>query len=133
MRSASASAPSPGGAEGLDRPGELARDDQCLGLRVMDNRRHLAAGEARVHRHDDRAELQHAEVHDRVLDAVRRQHGHAVAAPDAQPGERVGELVRAQMERAIGHAVRTDHVGRPLAAHRGLPAEDVSQHQHRPT
>ena len=109
---------------------ELGRDEKRLRLRVPDDRGDLARGEARAHRHDDRAELQHGEVDDRILDPVRRHDGDAIAAADAEPRERPRELVRARVERPVRHAIVADDVRRLAAADPRVAAEDVAEDEH---
>jgi hypothetical protein len=95
-----------------DQAGELAGDQERLRLGMADHGRDLRRGEARVDRHDDGAELDDGEVDDRILRAIRRQHGDAVAAPHAAARQCTGELIGAGVKRGVGQARGADDVRR---------------------
>ena len=97
---------------------------------MPDDRGDLGRSEPPAHRHDDRAELQHGEVDDRVLDPVGRHDGDAIAAADAEPCERPRELVRARVERPVRHVIVADDVRRLASADRRVAAEDVAEDEH---
>ena len=121
----------PGRAKGGDEGRELGRHEEGLRLRVLHDRSDLVDGEARVHRHHDRAELDRREVHERVLDPIRRQDRDPITASHAEPRQRAGELVRARMELAVGQPIGADGVGDLAATDGSVSSQDVAQHEHR--
>ncbi len=77
----------------------------------------------------DRAELGEGEVDRRILEAVRREGGNAVAPLDAVPAQHVREAVRQLVQLPVGDAVRTDHVGSPLGAMASVTPHDLAQQE----
>ncbi len=98
---------------------------------MVDDVRDFRRREARVHGHHDRPELQHPEVDHGILDAVRCQHGDAIAAPHPESRQRVREPVRKRVEVRVRDALRAHHVRGLRTTDLRVPAQDVAQDEHR--
>ena len=81
--------------------GEAVPGDDQLGARVGEVVRDLARLEQRVHRHDDRAEPQRAEVDDGEVGHVREHQPDAVARPDAVRAQQPGGALGAGVEQRV--------------------------------
>ena len=122
------------GVDLLNEIGVPVVDDDEARPRVPDDLGRLVRTESGVHRGEHGAELRQREEDRQRLERGVSPPRHAVAVPDTDPGERVGDPVRLLIERAEGDLVvaerRRQPVGRvprPVAQHVG----DQQPHQPR--
>src|SRR6185295_4780320 len=86
--------------DGLHARVEASQRDDGLDAVIAQRTFELVLGIGRIERGDDRAELPRREFSDRELRAVRQQQCHAVAALDAEGGERRRARVAQALELA---------------------------------
>jgi hypothetical protein len=109
--------------------------DQGLRAAGRELIRDLVDAEARIHRHDHRAELQRTEEHDGPRAVVEHQHGNPVAAPHSPRRERRRAPVRSHVELRIRDDVAhtplvvAEHVGRLVGHDRRVAPDDLPEHE----
>ena len=81
---------------------EILGDDDRRRARVVDDPPRLVRLEVDVHRHDDRAEATTSVHRLEELERVGDHHRHPVAAPHAEPRERVRHPAGAVVELGVG-------------------------------
>ena len=121
------------GAGVLQRRGDdrrkFAIDNDCLGLAVIEHEGDRGRVEAGVERVEHGAAHRNAIV---TLEHRRRVGEHdrdCVAAAEAAPGERGGELLRSRVERAVAAAKGAMGDRRPIRKHRRRPLEQGERRQ----
>lgn len=88
--------------------------DHGDGAGAFDDPGHLGGRQAVVERDEERPDAGQREVRLQDLDPVQGEHGDAVTAPDAEPGEPVGEADAPVVELGPGDGAVLVHQGRPV-------------------
>ena len=105
---------------------EVGSDDEHLGPGVVDDLRDLCRRQPPVDRDADRVELGQREQHLEVLRPVLVEERHSVAGADPDARERVGDMVRALVQRPEGDGASLEVDRRRFGLVPGLRANDVS-------
>ena len=76
-------------------------DEQHAGAAIRQHIGVLIRGQQRVERHRHDAGADRAEKHDRKIDGVEHDHGHALFAAHAEPAQQIGEAAALRLQFAV--------------------------------